>query len=70
MRAAENELLLKMWEQLHVEIHSRKTVMQPNIDLAGVAESHAPIFAAVAAGDTEAACRLSREHQEYFKRRA
>ncbi len=70
LRAAENELLLRMWESLHVEIHSRKTVLQPNIDMFAVAESHAPIFAAVEAGDVEAACRLSREHQEYFERRA
>ncbi len=70
LRAAGNELLLKLWESLHVEIHSRKTVLQPNIDMFAVAESHAPILAAVEAGDTEAACRLSREHQQYFERRA
>lgn len=70
LRASGNELLLKMWESLHVETHSRKTVLQPNIDMVAVAESHAPILAAVEAGDVEAACRLSREHQEYFERRA
>jgi DNA-binding GntR family transcriptional regulator len=70
MRASGNELLLRMWESLHVEIHSRKTLLQPNIDMAAVAESHAPMFDAVKAGDVEAACRLSREHQEYFERRA
>ena len=70
MRASENELLLRIWESLHVVMHSRKTALQPNIDLSGVAESHAPILAAVEAGDTEAACRLSREHQEYFEQRA
>jgi DNA-binding GntR family transcriptional regulator len=59
-----------MWESLHVEIHSRKTAMQPNIDLSAVAESHAPILKAVESGDVELACRLSREHQEYFERRA
>ena len=35
-----------------------------------VAESHAPIFDAIEAGDAELACRLSREHQAYFERRA
>ena len=70
MHASENELLLRMWESLHVEIHSRKTLLQPNIDMSAVAESHAPILAAVEAGDMELACRLSREHQEYFERRA
>ena len=70
MRAAENDLLLRMWESLHVEIHSRKTSMQPNVDLTAIAESHAPILDAVMRGDTELACRLSREHQEYFESRA
>src|SRR5262245_61137679 len=27
MRAADNELLLKLWESLHVELHSRKTLL-------------------------------------------
>ena len=70
MRAAENDLLLKMWESLHVEIHSRKTLLQPNIDMFAVAESHQPILAAIVAGDVERACRLSREHQAYFELRA
>lgn len=70
MRAAGNELLLKMWESLHVEIHSRKTLLQPNIDMFAVAESHTPIFDAIAAGDIELAARLSRQHQAYFELRA
>jgi DNA-binding GntR family transcriptional regulator len=70
MRAAGNELLLKMWESLHVEIHSRKTLLQPNIDMFAVAESHTPIFDAIAAGDVELAARLSRQHQAYFELRA
>jgi DNA-binding GntR family transcriptional regulator len=70
LRAAGNELLLRMWESLHVDIHSRKTLLQPNIDMHAVAESHAPILAAIVAGDVERACRLSREHQAYFELRA
>ena len=70
MRAADNELLLRMWESLHVEMHSRKTLLQPNIDMHAVAESHKPILDAIAAGDTELAARLSREHQAYFELRA
>lgn len=70
MQAAGNELLLRMWESLQVDIHSRKTALQPNIDMAAAAESHAPILAAIAAGDVELACRLSREHQAYFEHQA
>jgi DNA-binding GntR family transcriptional regulator len=70
MRAAGNELLLRLWESLHVELHSRKTLLQPNIDMHAVAESHKPIVDAIAAGDIELAARLSREHQAYFELRA
>jgi DNA-binding GntR family transcriptional regulator len=70
MRAAANDLLLKMWESLHVELHSRKTLLQPNIDFSAVAESHRPILAAIETGDVERAARLSREHQAYFELRA
>ncbi len=70
MRAAGNDLLLRMWESLHVELHSRKTIVQPNVDMHAVAESHAPLLAAIVAGDAERACRLSREHQAYFELRA
>jgi DNA-binding GntR family transcriptional regulator len=51
-------------------MHSRKTLLQPNIDMFAVAESHAPILDAIEAGDVELACRLSREHQAYFERHA
>jgi DNA-binding GntR family transcriptional regulator len=70
LEAAGNALLLNMWESLHVEIHSRKTILQPNADLFAVAESHWPIVDAIARGDVELACRLSREHQAYFELRA
>jgi DNA-binding GntR family transcriptional regulator len=70
MQAAGNELLLRMWESLHVEIHSRKTLLLPNIDLFAVAESHKPILDAIATGDVELACRLSREHQADFEMKA
>jgi DNA-binding GntR family transcriptional regulator len=70
LRAADNELLLRMWESLHVEIHTRKTILQPNIDLFAAAESHKPIVDAMAAGDIDLASRLSREHQAYFELRA
>jgi DNA-binding GntR family transcriptional regulator len=65
--AAGNELLLKLWDSLHLEIHTRVTVSEAGIDLAAAAESHQPIVDAIAKGDVELACRLSREHQAYFE---
>jgi DNA-binding GntR family transcriptional regulator len=67
--AAGNELLLKLWDSLHPEIHSRITLSEPGIDYLAVAVSHQPIVDAIAAGDVEHACRLSREHQAYFEHR-
>jgi DNA-binding GntR family transcriptional regulator len=67
--AAGNELLLKLWDSLHPEIHSRITISEPGIDYLAVAQSHQPIVDAIGAGDVERACRLSREHQAYFEHR-
>jgi len=65
--AAASELLLKLWESLHVETHTRMTLLAHGIDFVAVAESHQPIVDAIRAGDVEAACRLSREHQAYIE---
>jgi DNA-binding GntR family transcriptional regulator len=65
--AAGNDLLLKLWESLHVETHTRITLHGRGIDFMAAAESHQPIVDAIKAGDVEAACRLSREHQAYIE---
>jgi len=67
--AAGNELLLKLWDSLHLEIHTRVTLSEPGIDFMAAAESHQPIVDAIKARDVELACRLSREHQAYFEHR-
>ena len=65
--AAGNELLLKLWESLHVETHTRITLLGRGLDFVAVAESHQPLVDAIKAGYVELACRLSREHQAYFE---
>jgi DNA-binding GntR family transcriptional regulator len=65
--AAGNDLLLKLWESLHVDTHTRMTLLGHGIDFMAVAASHQPIVDAIKAGDVEAACRLSREHQAYVE---
>lgn len=67
--AAGNELLLKLWDSLHLEIHTRVTLSEPGIDFMAAADSHQPIVDAIKARDVELACRLSREHQAYFEHR-
>ena len=37
------------------------------LDLATVATAHQPIVDAIAAGDIEHACRVSREHQGWYE---
>ena len=67
--AAGNELLLKLWDSLHPEIHTRITLSEPGLDYMAAAQSHQPIVDAIKAGDVELACRLSRDHQAYFEHR-
>lgn len=67
--AAGNELLLKLWDSLHLEIHTRVTLSEPGIDFMAAADSHQPIVDAIQVKDVELACRLSREHQAYFEHR-
>ena len=70
MVASGNGLLLTMWEALHVDVHSRQTLLLPNIDFSAVAESHKPMIDAFVAMDVELACKLAREHQAYFEHQA
>jgi DNA-binding GntR family transcriptional regulator len=64
--ASENKLLHTMWESLSITDHTALTMVTLSVDMATVAESHQPIVDAIAAGDVELACRVSREHQEWF----
>jgi DNA-binding GntR family transcriptional regulator len=61
-----NQLLYTMWSSLSITDHTALTMVTLELDLATVAESHQPIVDAIAAGDVELACRVSREHQVWF----
>lgn len=65
---SENQLLLNVWQGLHIETRTTITMMAPGLDLLEVAESHQPIIDAIASGDVEHACRVTREHQQFFER--
>jgi len=64
--ASGNRLLYTMWDSLSITDHTALTMVTLSLDLATLAESHQPIVDAIAAGDVELACRVSREHQEWF----
>jgi DNA-binding GntR family transcriptional regulator len=64
--ASENQLLLTMWSSLSIEDHTALTMVTLAPDLATIAESHQPIVDAIAAGDADLACQVSRHHQDWF----
>ena len=68
LEASGNQLLLNVWQGLNIETRTTITMMAPGLDLIEVAASHQPIVDAIAAGDVEHACRVTREHQQYFAR--
>lgn len=65
--SARNQLLLTIWNSLHIETRTTITMLTRGLDLAAVAESHQPIVDAIAAGDAEEAARRARIHQDYFE---
>src|SRR4051812_8174032 len=66
LEASGNKLLYTMWDSLSITDHTALTMVTLSLDLATLAESHQPIVDAIAAGDVELACRVSREHQAWF----
>jgi DNA-binding GntR family transcriptional regulator len=61
-----NQLLNTMWSSLSITDHTALTMVTLSLDLDTLAISHQPIVDAIAAGDLELACRVSREHQDWF----
>ena len=66
VEASDNKLLETMWSSLGITDHTALTMVTLDVDMAVVAESHQPIVDAIAAGDVELACEVSREHQAWF----
>jgi DNA-binding GntR family transcriptional regulator len=66
VEGSEIQLLHTVWSSLSISDHTALTMVTLDLDLHRVAESHQPIVDAIAAGDAELACRLSREHQDWF----
>jgi DNA-binding GntR family transcriptional regulator len=66
VEASDNKLLHTMWSSLSITDHTALTMVTLSLDMTTLAESHQPIVDAIAAGDVELACRVSREHQAWF----
>ena len=67
IEASANQLLETVWSSLSITDHTALTMVTLELDLKTIAESHQPIVDAIAAGDIELACRVSREHQAWFE---
>jgi DNA-binding GntR family transcriptional regulator len=61
-----NQLLNTMWSSLSITDHTALTMVTLALDIGTLAKSHQPIVDAIAACDVELACRVSREHQDWF----
>jgi DNA-binding GntR family transcriptional regulator len=66
VEGSDNQLLYTMWSSLSITDHTALTMVTLSLDLGTLAESHQPIVDAIADGDVELACRVSREHQDWF----
>ena len=66
VEASDNLLLYNVWDSLSITDHTALTMVTLSLDIRTVAESHQPIVDAIAAGDVELACRVSRDHQAWF----
>jgi DNA-binding GntR family transcriptional regulator len=67
VEAGGNQLLINVWNSLSIHDHTELTMVTLSLDLATVATAHQPIADAIAAGDVELACRISREHQGWYE---
>jgi DNA-binding GntR family transcriptional regulator len=65
--ASGNQLLANVWSGLGIRDHTELTMVTLSLDLATVAAAHQPIVDAIAAGDVELACRVTREHQAWYE---
>lgn len=66
VEAAGNAVLLRSWDELGFEIHTRVLLSFVQIDLRRAQTAHTPILDALQAGDGRKAGRLLRQHAEEF----
>lgn len=66
VQAADNAVLLRLWDSLMLEVRTRIRLNQLTLPLEAVAETHTPIVEALARGEGETAGRLLREHAQMF----
>ncbi len=63
MEASGNATLVRMWRALDITVHTAAAVEIRSEHLVPLAESHQPMVDAIASGDVELACAVTRAHQ-------
>jgi sigma-B regulation protein RsbU (phosphoserine phosphatase) len=66
LRASENDVLLRVWDTLSVDLRMRATIGKVTQNLPEVVESHQPIVEALDRGQGQEAALLLRNHVETF----
>lgn len=64
--AGHNELLKHAWEALQIEARTAVTLLAVEPTLDDVADEHEELLTALLAGDLDAACQLTRDHQWHY----
>jgi DNA-binding GntR family transcriptional regulator len=66
VEAADNPVLLRVWDSLMLEVRTRIGLTQNDVDMVSAADTHEPIIDAFEIGDGELAGRLLLEHAIMF----
>lgn len=66
VEASGNSVLQDVWKSLRVEARTLVSAIKTDINLHDLAEMHRPMLDALAAGESEKAGRLIRQHVEFF----
>ncbi|MGA7919508.1 MAG: SpoIIE family protein phosphatase [Candidatus Acidiferrales bacterium] len=66
LKAAQNEVLLRVWDTLAIDLRMRAAIPKVSKDLPHVVESHQPIVTALEKGNGREAAVLLRNHVETF----
>ncbi|MDQ6661327.1 MAG: GntR family transcriptional regulator [Chloroflexota bacterium] len=66
VEASGNRVLLDVWKSLRIEARTLISALKTELDPHQLAERHRPVLEALAAGDSERAGALIRQHVEYF----
>jgi len=66
VEASGNRVLIEVWKSLRIEARTLISAIATDLDPDELAERHRPVLEALAAGDSEQAGTLIRQHVEFF----